>query len=93
MAAQPSNAQDLYLTVSDDDENQVLELVRTDESGKYIRDGGKWWRLADNSENDRVWDRVIVEVDEPILAVYDDLQKQGPVTVEDLEEFVLEDTV
>lgn len=71
----------LYLTLDDDDPNAVLEFVRSDETGMYIRDNSQWVRIDPEADNDRVWDRVIIDVSERAVDVFDLAESSGaPIT-------------
>lgn len=72
----------LYLTVSDDDENEVLELVRSDETGMYVRDDGSWVSIDPEADDPRVWDRIIIDVKETAVPVYDAAEAEGPITAD-----------
>ena len=53
-----------YLTLDDADENRVLELVWVDGPRYFIRDNEMWMPVNPDADNDRIWDRVIVDVTE-----------------------------
>lgn len=72
----------IYLTVADEDENQVLELVRNDETGMYIRDNNEWVQIDADADNERVWDRIIIDVTPEAAAVYDAAAAAGEVTAD-----------
>ncbi len=72
----------IYITVADEDENQVLELVRNDEAGLFIRDNGEWVRINAEEDNQRVWDRILIDVLPEAAEVYDKAAAAGPVTAD-----------
>lgn len=80
----------LYLTLDEDDQNLVLELVRSDEVGMYIRDNGTWVRIDPNADNPRVWDRVIVDVTDRAVDVYDIAESSNsPITATQFRKYEL----
>ncbi len=67
----------VYLTL-EDDYSTVLELVKVDGEDMYVRENGAWSVLPDDPDNDRVWDRFIVDVDETqAAALYDEMERGG----------------
>lgn len=76
----PEAPQHFYLTLSDDDENSVLELVRVDGESMYIRKDGDWLAIDPDADNQRVWDRQIIDVSEDAAEVFDDAHDMGAVT-------------
>jgi hypothetical protein len=81
----------LFLTVADEDENQVLELVRSDSQGIFIRDHGQWMMVADEDDNPRVWDRIIIDVNHDIVSAFDGADTGDDVTVDMFKEYVIEE--
>lgn len=71
--------QHLYLTLDDDDENRVLEFVRVDGPAYYIRREGEWLPIDPDEDNERVWDRVIVDMLPSAIPVYDAAEEADPV--------------
>ena len=70
----------VYLTLDDNDENQVLELVKVDGVYMYIRDNGIWQPIDPEAENNRVWDRQIIDVDEnKATRLFDQLEQVGQI--------------
>jgi hypothetical protein len=73
----------LYLTVSDQDENEVLELVRVDETGMYVRDAESWVPINPDDDNPRVWDRIIIDLTESAVPVFDSAEtSDAPITAD-----------
>lgn len=81
----------LYLTVADEDENQVLELIRSDSQGVFMRDHGQWMIVADEDDNPRVWDRVIIDVSPDAVLTYDEAQNGDNMTVDMFNEHIIEE--
>lgn len=77
-----NDAPHIYLTVADEDENQVLELVKSDETGMYIRDNGTWMPINPDDDNPRVWDRILIDVTEDAAELYDSVAAKGEVTAD-----------
>lgn len=77
-----NDAPHIYLTVADEDENQVLELVKSDETGMYIRDNGEWMPINPDDDNPRVWDRILIDVTEDAAELYDSIAAKGEVTAD-----------
>lgn len=72
----------IFLTVTDEDENEVLELVRSDETGMYIRDSAEWVPFNTDDDNPRVWDRILIDVTVDAAQIFDQAQKDGRVTAD-----------
>lgn len=82
----------VYLTLDDNDENQVLELVKVDGPAMFIRDNGVWQRINPEDDNERVWDRQIIDVEEiEATQIFDAAQANGNITRELFEDAELED--
>lgn len=73
------SGQHLYLTLDEQDENRVLELVRVDGPDYYIRRDGEWLTIDPDEDNERVWDRVIVDVTPEAVTAYDQAEDADPV--------------
>lgn len=87
MAIDESNAH-IYLTLDDEDENQVLELVLVDGPDYYIRQGGEWVQTDAEADNPRIWDRQIIDVEPAASAAYDAAEAAGePITLDLFEDF------
>lgn len=86
-----------YLTLDDNDENVVLELVWVDGPNYYTRDGGMWLPFNPDIDNPRVWDRVIVDVTPEAAEEFDLAEREDPdnITREQFEDYEIleEDTV
>jgi ABC-type uncharacterized transport system auxiliary subunit len=78
----------IYLTVADSDENEVLELVRVDETGMYTRNNGAWAKIDPEADNERVWDRIIIDVKPGAVQVYD-AAPSGSVTADMFTEYLV----
>lgn len=76
---QSATAAHVYLTLDEDNEDLVLELVKSDETGMYIRDNGTWWAIDPDADNPRVWDRVIIDVREDAAELFDKLEAEGTI--------------
>lgn len=70
----------LYLTLDDTDPNNVLELVRVDSTGMYIRDNRQWVQINPDVDNPRVWDRQIVDVNLSGVDAFDNAEQLGVIT-------------
>lgn len=81
----------LYLTVSDEDENQILELVRSDSQGVFMRDHGQWMIVPDEDNNQRMWDRIIIDVSPSIIPAYDEAENGDNSTVDMFKEHIIEE--
>lgn len=86
-----------YLTLDDADENHVLELVWVNGPRYFIRDNGTWVPIDPDAENDRVWDRVIVDVSPEAAEEFDLAEREDVegITREQFEDYEIleEDTV
>lgn len=81
----------LYVTVKDDDENEILELVKSDPDGMFIRDNHEWLKIDPDADNDRVWDRVIFDVTPDAVDIFDKLMDtDGVAFVDKLLKHVIE---
>ena len=87
------SAAHIYLTVRDEDENSVLELVRSDESGMYVREDGDWTQINPEDDNERVWDRIIIDVTPEAVPVFDAADEQGEVTADMFNDYLEPDEV
>ena len=73
----------IYITLDEQDQNQVLELVRSDDDGMFIRDNESWVPINIEDDNPRVWDRVIVDLTENAVQAYDEAESEGkPITAD-----------
>lgn len=80
----------LFLTVDDDNEDLVLELVRSNVEGMFIRDRGQWMKINPDEDNERIWDRVIIDVRQTAIDAFDDIEStSGEVTVNQLRDHVI----
>jgi hypothetical protein len=61
LATDPSSDH-YYLTISDQDESTVLELVWVAGENYFIRDNGTWLPINPDDDNPRIWDVEIVDV-------------------------------
>lgn len=81
----------LYFTLDDQDENQILELVKVDETGMYVRDNHQWVEIDPDADNERVWDRVILDVTPDAVPAFDQaLDVDQTATVDELQDYVIE---
>lgn len=78
----------LYLTLDENDNSIILELVRSDETGMYIRDNHEWAPIDPEADNDRVWDRVIVDVTPEAAEVFDRVQAAGEIRADAFKDVV-----
>lgn len=82
----------LYFTVRDEDPNEILELVKVDRDGMYIRDNHEWQEIDPDADNERVWDRVIHDVTPDVVDSFDQLVDQdGVANVDELQQYVIDE--
>jgi len=67
----------LYVTLDEADQDKILELVRADGSGTYVRKNGLWEWVDPGVDNARVWDRVIIDMNANAIEAYDKLEVAG----------------
>lgn len=73
----------IYLTVADEDENQVLELVRVDGPNMYVRANRAWVDINPEEDNPNVWDRQIIDVSSGAADIFDQAEESGqPITAD-----------
>ena len=62
------------LAVSYDEESeQILELIYTDEDGTtFVRETSKWVEIDENQEHPTIYDLPLVFVDEEFTEIYDE---------------------
>ena len=78
-----------YLTLDDNDENRVLELVWVDGPNYYTRDREAWMPFDPDVDNPRVWDVQIVDVTPEAAEEFDTAEREDPenITREQLEDY------
>lgn len=91
--AENESSDHYYLTLDDADENHVLELVWVSGEHYHIRDNGTWFPVDPDAENDRIWDRVIVDVSADAAQEFDLAERENPldITREQFEDYELEE--
>lgn len=72
----------VYLTLDDDDENIVLELVRVVGEAYFVRKNGAWEPTDSSPENDRIWDHQIVDMSPDAAAEYDRAESENADLIE-----------
>ena len=85
-----------YLTLDDTDENRVLELVRVDGPYYFIRDNAVWIPVDPDADNDRIWDRVIIDVTPEASQEFDLAEREDAqnITREQFEDYeILEEDI
>lgn len=60
---------DYFVTL--DDSEKVLELVRTDASGMYVRSSGGWFKVDPDNDLPTIWDREIKDVTPAAVNIFD----------------------
>lgn len=86
-----ADSEHYYLTLDDEDETEVLELVRVDGENYYIRKNEDWQQFDPDVDNQRVWDRQILDVTPEAAEVYDTQALAGDVSVEAFTDVLLPD--
>lgn len=71
-----------YLTLDDADENRVLELVWVSGPRYHIRDNGVWLPVDPDADNDRIWDKVIVDVTADAANEFDLAEQEDAMNIE-----------
>lgn len=80
---------DVHIFVTlDDDQQTVLGLFRSDETGYFIREDEDWVPFDDENDNGKLWDRVIIDLSDDVAEYYDNmLAKNKVVTANMVKEF------
>lgn len=72
----------MYLTLDDNDENIVLELVRVVGDGYFVRQDGGWQPTDSGPDNTRIWDHQIVDVGAQAAEEFDRAEAEDPDVIE-----------
>lgn len=90
-AGEPIDQDHMFMTLDDND--KVLELARSDETGIYVRSNGGWFRIdANATEEDQptIWNREWVDVDPNAVAVFDASESdQSELKRTDFEKYII----
>jgi hypothetical protein len=79
----------LYFTVDDND--NVLELVKADDEGLFIRIEGKWVDISDEEEFPTVYEQTIKFANDESVGKWDaEFEDNDALKLEDIQEFIIE---
>lgn len=78
----------LYFTVDDND--NVLELVKADDEGLFIRIEGKWVDISDEEEFPTVYEQDVIFANDESVGKWDaELEDNGNLKLEDISDYIL----
>lgn len=65
---------DVTFSFTIDDDGNILELIKSDDEGVWVRENGDWILTDSNDPNDTIWDKEWLDVSEDAIKFWDESQ-------------------